>query len=77
METTYEVASALVMVVAADRVLLLEARTPPVPGATSGEVLLEALAASATKASRVFPVVGALIAPTIPFWQWLPVVWPQ
>lgn len=63
-------AAALVKMELAERtVLLLAARMPPKPGATSGDVLVLALAASAMKASRVFPVVGALIAPTIPFWQ--------
>lgn len=52
------------------------ARTPPAapPG---GEVDVVAFLALAWKASSVFPVAGALMDPVMPFWQWLPVVWPQ
>lgn len=56
--------------------LLLLLRTPPT-GLNGGEVLSVAFFARRIKASRVLPVVGALIAPTIPDWQWLPLAWPQ
>jgi hypothetical protein len=52
--------------------------TPPRACPPGGDVDgVVAFFASAVKAVRVFPVVGALIAATMPDWQWFPVVWPQ
>jgi hypothetical protein len=36
-----------------------------------------AFIALAVKAERVLPVLGALMEPTMPIWQWLPLVCPQ
>lgn len=51
----------------------LTLRIPPTapPG---GEVDVVAFFARAANFSKVFPLVGALMAPTMPDWQWLPVV---
>lgn len=46
--------------------------TPP-----GGDVDVVAFFAKAVNAVSVFPVAGALIAATMPAWQWFPVVWPQ
>jgi hypothetical protein len=55
-------------------------KIPPI-GAVGGTVLavklMGGLVARPMKAASVFPVVGALMAPTMPLWQWLPAVWPQ
>lgn len=56
--------------------LLFVLRMPPT-GPVGGEVLVLAFLARRTKASKVLPVVGALMAPTIPAWQWFPTVCPQ
>jgi hypothetical protein len=50
--------------------------TPPL-GPPSGEVDVVAFLALRVKAPRVLPVLGALIAATMPDWQWLPTVCPQ
>lgn len=44
-------------------------RTPPM-GPPVGAVDAEAFAARDVNFARVFPVKGALMAPTIPAWQW-------
>jgi len=46
--------------------------TPP-----AGALEVEAFLARAMNASRVLPVVGALMEPTIPDWQWVKVVCAQ
>lgn len=52
-------------------------RMPPSGADPGGDVLVVAFLASKAKAASVLPVVGALIAATMPDWQWLPVGWPQ
>ena len=47
----------------------LTATIPPSGTVSGGEVEVVALAASLVNAARVLPVVGALIAATIPLWQ--------
>jgi hypothetical protein len=56
--------------------LLLRSNVPPTTPPV-GKVEFEAFLASAMKASSVFPVVGALMEPTMPDWQWRPVVCEQ
>lgn len=58
----------IVIVPDADVMFMAES-VPPVPAVTLGVVLFDADLAEATNFSIVLPVVGALIAPTIPDWQ--------
>jgi hypothetical protein len=46
----------------------LEATTPP--ETVLGFWLAPAFAAAATYPARVFPLVGSLMTPTMPLWQW-------
>jgi len=57
-----------------DEVLLLLVFKVPPTGPPGGEVEVVAFLARVMNASRVLPVVGALMAPTMPDWQWLPTV---
>jgi len=57
--------------------LLVERLRMPPMGPAGGVVEVVAFFASAWKAASVLPVAGALMAATMPDWQWLPVVWPQ
>lgn len=53
----------------------LAAKTPPsTVGGVTETLVLEA---RIRKASKVLPVAGALMAPTMPDWQWLFAVWLQ
>ncbi len=45
---------------------------PPMAAPPGGEVEAVAFLARSLKASKVLPVVGALIDATMPDWQWLP-----
>lgn len=47
------------------------------PTAPPEKLTVVAFFASKAKAARVLPVAGALMAATIPLWQWLPTVCPQ
>ena len=49
-------------------------KVPPIGVPGGGKVEEVALLAFKVKAARVFPVLGALMAATIPAWQWLPTV---
>jgi hypothetical protein len=55
----------------------LTAKIPPSGTVSGGEVEAVAFLARAVKAARVLPVAGALMAATMPDWQWEPVVCPQ
>lgn len=49
-------------------------KVPPIGVPGGGKVEVVAFLARRVKAARVFPVLGALMAATIPFWQWSPSV---
>jgi len=53
------------------------AKIPPRGTVSGGDVEVVAFLASAVKAASVLPVAGALMAATMPDWQWLSVVCAQ
>lgn len=55
----------------------LAAKIPPSGTVSGGEVEVVALAASLANAASVLPDVGALIAATMPLWQWVNLVCEQ
>jgi len=57
------------IVIVPDAVMFMAESVPPIPFGTDGVVLFDADAAAEMNFSIVLPVVGALMAPTIPDWQ--------
>ena len=55
----------------------LTAKIPPSGTVSGGEVEVVALAASLANAASVVPDVGAMIAATMPLWQWVNLVCEQ
>jgi hypothetical protein len=67
----------MLVVTVLDSSVPFTAKIPPSGAVSGGDVDKVAFLASVVKAASVLPVAGALMAATIPDWQWEPVVCPQ
>jgi hypothetical protein len=75
---TFEViAVAMLVVTVLTSSVPFTAKIPPSGTVSGGDVEVVAFLASLVKAASVLPVAGALMAATMPDWQWLSVVCEQ